>query len=115
MSEPTRSAGDSYGGLEVLFEFIEAGSEPADLLEVSEGSFYAVALAIERTVEGALDIAHGSRCNHSLDVAFGEMAEDRVGIVALVGQDRFGPTVAEQCDGLGAVVGLAASQHKAEG
>jgi hypothetical protein len=82
---------------------------------VSEGPFYAVALAMEGAVEVALDLAHGTRRNDGLDAAFAEMAEDRVSIVALVGEHRFGPVVSEQRDGLRAIVGLTASQHEAEG
>lgn len=42
------------------------------------------------------------------------MIEDGVGIVALVGEHRLRAAIAEQCDGLGAVVGLAARQHEAQ-
>lgn len=41
-------------GKEILFEFIESGDETAELLEVIEDSFDAVALTIEGTVEVAL-------------------------------------------------------------
>lgn len=101
--------------MEILLEFIEPSRESAELFEVREGSFYAVSLAIEVAVEVALDLAHGTRRNDGLDVPFGEMAEDGVGIVALVSEYGFGLAVAEQRDGLGAIVGLAASQHEAKG
>jgi hypothetical protein len=36
--------------MEVLFEFVEARGQSAELFEVSEGTFDAVALAIEDSV-----------------------------------------------------------------
>jgi hypothetical protein len=42
------------------------------------------------------------------------MAEDRVGIVALVREYGLGRTFAQQSDGLSAVVGLASGQEEAE-
>ncbi len=101
--------------MEVLFEFVEACGESSELFEVSEGSFDAVALAIERAVEGALDLACCAWRNDRLDATFGEMAEDRVGIVALVSQHSLGLALAEQRESLGAIVGLTAGQHEAEG
>ena len=70
LSEPSPCAGDGDGGLEVLFEFIEAGGEAAELLEVGEGAFDAVALAVEGAVEAALHLADGSRRDDGGDAAF---------------------------------------------
>ena len=42
------------------------------------------------------------------------MVEDGVGVVALVGEHGLRAAIAEQRDGLGAVIGLAAGQHEAE-
>jgi len=97
-----------------LFEFVEARGEAAELLEMGEGAFDAVALSVEGAVEAALELTHGSRRDDGNDAAFVEMVEDGVGVVALVGEHRLRATVSEQRDGLGAVVGLAAAQHKAE-
>ena len=114
MFEPSRDACDGDGGLEVLFEFVEARSEPSELLEVSEGAFDAVALAVEGAIEAALDGAMRARWDNGGDAALVQMREDRVGVIALVGDHGLGPTVAEQRDGLSAVIGLAAGQHEAE-
>jgi hypothetical protein len=62
--------------LEVLLEFVEACGEFAELFEVGEGAFDAIALTIESSVEVALDLAHGTRRDNGTDAAFGEMAED---------------------------------------
>ena len=114
LSKPTPSAGDGDGGVEVLFAFVEAGGEAAELLEMGEGAFDAVALAVEGAVEAALDLADRTRRDDGGDAALVEMMEDRVGVVALVGQHRLRAVVAEQRDGLGAVIGLAAGQDEVE-
>jgi hypothetical protein len=114
LSKPSPGTGDGDGGVEVVFEFIEARGEAAELLEVGEGAFDAVALPIEGTVEAALDFADGSGRDDGGDAALAEMVEDEVGVVALVGEHRPWAAIAEQHDGLGAVIGLAAGQHEAE-
>ena len=97
-----------------MFEFVEAGGPSPELFEVSEGAFDAVALAIEGSVEVALNFAHRTRRDNGTDAAFGEMAEDRVGIVALVREYGLGRMFAQQRDGLSAVVGLASRQDEAK-
>jgi hypothetical protein len=114
LSKPSRDTSDGDGSVEVLLEFIEAGCESAELFEVGEGSFDAVALAVKRPVEAALHLAHGARWDDGLDAMLGEMVQDRVGIVALVGEHGLGTTPAKQSDGLGTVVGLAAGQYEVE-
>jgi hypothetical protein len=100
--------------VEVLFEFVEACGESSELLEVSEGAFDAVSLSIEGAVEAALDDTMRAWRDDGGDAAFAEMVEDRVGVVASVGEYRLRAAIAEQRDGLGAVVSLAARQHEAE-
>ena len=101
--------------MEVLFEFIEACGEAAKLFEVGEGSFDAVTLAVEGPVEAALHLSHGAGRDYGGDAAFGQMVEDWIGVIALVGQHGLGLSVAEQRQGLGAIVGLATGEHEAEG
>ncbi len=96
--------------MEVLFEFVEACAESAELFEVCEGSFDAIALAVKSTVEVALHLAQAARRDDGLDFVPGEMVEDGVGVIAFVGDHCLRPQFAEQWQGLGAVVGLAASQ-----
>ena len=100
--------------MEVLFELVESGGKPPKLLEMSEGPFDAIALSIEDTVEVALHLAHGSRRDNGLNAALAEMVQDRVRIVALVGEHRFWPAVSKQRDGLRAIVRLAACEHEPE-
>jgi hypothetical protein len=114
LSEPSPCASDGDSGLEVLFEFVEAGGEAAELLEMGEGAFDAVALTVEGAVEAALDLADRTRRDDGGDAAFAEMIEDGVGVVALVGEHGLGAVIAEQRDRLGAVIDLAAGQPEAE-
>jgi len=100
--------------VEVLFEFVEARGESSELFEMSEGPFDAIALAIEGSVEAALHFAHRTRWDDGGDAAVAEVIEDRIGVVSFVGQYGLGAEVAEQSDGLGAVMGLATGQHEAE-
>ena len=97
-----------------MFEFVEAGGESAELLEVREGSFDAVALSVEGAVEAALDGAMRTWRDDGGDAALVEMVEDGIGVVALVGEHRLRAAIAEQRDGLGAIVDLAAGQYEAE-
>jgi hypothetical protein len=100
--------------LEVLFELVESCGKAPKLLEVREGPFDAVALAIECAVEVALNLAHGSGWDNGLDATFAEMVQDRVRIIALVGEHCFWPAVSKERDGLRAIMGLTSCQHEAE-
>lgn len=82
--------------MEVLVEFIEACCQAAELFEVCEGSFDAVALAIEGAVEAALHFSHRAGRDDGADVVFSKMVQDGIGVVALVCEHGFGPPLAEQ-------------------
>ncbi len=70
--------------------------------------------ALERSIESALHLSQRARRDDRGDAAFGQVVQDGIGIVALVGEHGFRPSVAEQRKGLGAIVGLAAGKHEAE-
>jgi hypothetical protein len=79
------------------------------VLEARETAFYAVALSIEFLIVAALLLAVGFGRNdgnrsHGLDVV-----DDRLTVVALVGQHPDGLAISEQVDGLRTVVDLTAS------
>jgi hypothetical protein len=114
LSKPSCGASDGDGCMEVLFEFIEACSESSELFEMGEGTFDAVALAVESAVEVALDFAQRSRRDDGSDAAFAKMAQNGVGVVALVGEYGLRAAFAEQRDSLSRVVGLASGQHEAK-
>lgn len=100
--------------MEVLFEFVEACGEPSELFEVAEGAFDAVALFVQRAVEGALLLAIAARRDDSGDATFGQMFDDGGAVIALVGQYGFGLPFAQQGKSLGAVMGLTGCQVEAE-
>ncbi len=100
--------------MEVLFEFVEASGESSELFEMGEGTFDAVALAVEYPVEVGLNFAHRTRWDDGGDAAVAEVIEDQIGVVPFVRQYGLRAAVAEQSDSLGAVMGLAAGQHEAQ-
>jgi hypothetical protein len=99
--------------LEVLFQFVEACGESSDLFEVRGGSLDAVWLAIQSFVEGSLYQAHAAGRDDGLDAAPGQIIEDRVGVVAFAGDHGFRLPLAQQNEGLGAVMRLATGEVEA--
>lgn len=63
-------------------------------------------------VEGALDSAMAARRDHRLDLVGGQMVEDGIGVVSLVGTHRMGLQALQQRQRLGAVASLAAGQSE---
>ena len=81
---------------------------------MGEGSLDAVALAIERVIEAALHFSQGAGRDDGGDATLGQVVQDGVGVVALVGEHGFRFARAEQRDGLGAIMRLAAGQNESE-
>lgn len=82
------------------------------MFEPGEASFDTIAVSIEFFIVGALLLAvgfgrHYRNGSHGLD-----MFEDGLAVVALVGQHPRGFSLAEQGDGLGAVVDLTAGDQE---
>lgn len=85
-----------------MFEFIEASFDAISLF---------VELGIVFALHGAVAFGwYDDSGSHGLD-----MRHDGVGIVALVGQHGVGLARAQQFDGLGAIIGLAAGETKIDG
>lgn len=61
--------------------FVKARGQSPELFEMGEGTFDAIALA--------LDFAHRARRDDGEDAALAEMAQDRIGVIALVGEAQF--------------------------
>jgi len=98
--------------VEVLFEFVEAGAESSELFEVSEGALDAVARAVEGLVELTL-IQPPPRCwDDGLDAMVGEIVQDVVHVIALVGQNRARLEPGEQRQSLCAVVAFPAGEQE---
>ena len=98
----------------VAFEFIESCGQTPELFEMSEGAFDAVALTIYGSVAAELLLAHRAWRDDCLYSALGEMVQDRICVVALVGEHRLRASVSKKRDGMGTVVSMAAGQHEAE-
>lgn len=98
--------------MEVLFEFVESCAEPSELFEVSEGSFDAVACAIERPIELTLFQPPPGWWNDCLDSSACEVLEDVVHVIALVGKHGAGRQVGEKRKSLCAIVALSAGEQE---
>ncbi len=94
--------------------FIEACAEAAELFEVGEGAFDAVALAVEGAVEASLYFSQAARRDDGFDTTLGQRVQDGIGVVALIGDHGFRPAVAQQRQRLGAVMCLATGGVEAE-
>jgi hypothetical protein len=81
---------------------------------VGKGSFNAVSLTVERAVEATLYLSQGAGRDHCDNATLGQVVQDGIGVVALVGEHGFWFALAEQRDGLSAIVGLSAGEHEAE-
>jgi hypothetical protein len=98
--------------LKILLEFVETCDEPSELFEVSKGAFDAVPLTIEGSVK--------SRWTLRMERAGITARMPRSARWLRIGSDRSpwfarpGTTFAQQRNGLGAVVRLAADEDEAE-
>ncbi len=101
--------------MEVLFEFVESCAESSELFEVGEGSFDAVACAIERPVELTLGQPPPGWRNDCLDASACEVLEDVVHVIALVGEHGAGRQIGEKGKRLCAIIALSAGEQEAEG
>jgi hypothetical protein len=97
-----------------LLKFCRSVAESSELFEVGEGAFDTVSLAIQRSIEASLHLAQAARREDGSNAAFSQRIQDGVGVLAFVGEHRFRLQVAQQCQRPGAVVSLAAGQHKGE-
>ena len=102
--QPRTSDGDEC--LEVGFEFFVPRGEAAEVFESREAAFDAVSLFIEVFIVLALLLAIGFRRDDRDGTHRFDMLDDRIGVVALVGQHVLGRSLSQQDDGLRAVVHL---------
>ena len=100
-------------------EFLEAGEDPPAVLDEAEQDLDLVALAVEVPVGRALIEAAGSGRDHRQGATGRDGLEDRVRVVGLVGDHRFGRQAVAQGQGLRRVAllpgGQAEGQRAAEG
>ena len=84
--EPVSGGGEVDHAEEAVGQLVIAGGDGTVDLEVAEHALDAVALLVERPVMFDFDAAVRLARNDSLDVPFGKIGADRVGIEALVGE-----------------------------
>jgi hypothetical protein len=108
-------ASESDEGFEGSFGFFVARGESAKTLEFTEAAFDTIALFVEVFVVLALHFAVSFGWDHGFGSHRFNMLYDCVRIVALVGKYGLGPVLAQQRDGLGAVIHLATRDEKVQG
>jgi hypothetical protein len=84
------------------------------VLESGEASFDAVALSIELFIVSSLLFSVGLGGHDSNRSDGFDVVQDGLAVIALVGQHPFRLSLAEQSDGLGAVVDLATSYEEVD-
>ncbi len=94
--------------------FVVSGSQMAELFQAGEAAFNAVTLFIEFFIVGALLFAIGLGRNDHLASHRFDMFDDGVRVIAFVGQHRLGSSLAQQGEGLGAVVDVSTREEKAQ-
>ena len=77
--------------------------------------FDAVALFVEVFIEDPLQLAVALGRNDRSGSHGFDVLDDRIRIVALVGNDSFGLVLAQQGNGFGAVIELSAGEEKIQG
>jgi hypothetical protein len=117
--EPEQYANQGGGRKESIGALVAAGRQSTVLLELAEEVLDEIAGAIQRKVGFVRLAAIGLRLNERRDVALVERRDQRVGVVALVGEDRFGldPIVdlVESRHGLIDIGGLAGRERQRHG
>ena len=105
----------AHEGFEAGFGFFVAGGESAKTFEFTEATFDTIALFVEIFVVLALYLAVSFGGDHGFGSHGLNVLHDGICIVALVGKHGLGLVLAEQLDGLGAVIDLAAGDKKVQG
>lgn len=115
MSDPESGCGQSDGGEEVSGELVVACGDGAEVLELVEEAFDEVALAIERGVDGALNLAVALGRDVRGGAVGGDQLENGAGVVAAVGDCVAGRAEIGQQRGHGGFVGgLARAEQEAQ-
>ena len=96
--------------MEVFLVFLVSGGETAEVFEFCAAAFDAISLFVEVFVVLALYFPVGLWRDHRQRAHAGDMLDDRIGVIALVGQHMAGFAFSQQPDRLGAVVGLSRCQ-----
>lgn len=87
---PQSSGGEQHGGEEVPGKLGEAGCDTAEVLELAEEPLDEVALAVEVSVDRALDLAIRLGGDVGLSACAADQIDDGLGVVAAVGDQGSG-------------------------
>ena len=113
MPDPEPCGNQRDGGEEVSCELVVAGGDTAEVFEFVEETFDEVALAIDRWIDGTLDLAVSLGGDVRSRPMFGEQFEDGAGVVAPIGDDVASrPEPLDQRRHGGLVGGLARREHE---
>src|SRR5271166_4474123 len=93
---PEEYANQCEGGKESVCELIVAGGESAVLLELVEEALDEIALTVEGEIGFARLAAIGFRGDDGRDATLLERLDQRVGVIALIGENGFGLDLVEQ-------------------
>jgi hypothetical protein len=92
--------------VEVFLVFLVSGRESAEVFEFGEASFDAVSLFVKVLIVLPLHLPVRLRRDDRHRAHVGDMLDDRIAVIALVGQDVACLPLSQQRDRLRAVVGL---------
>ena len=102
-------------GEKISGQFVIAGGDGTEVLEQIEESFDEVAFAVEREIAGPLDLTVGLGRDDRNDSPLRESADERVGIVRLVGKQGIWLGVLDQQLGTSKIMGLAWREDQFDG
>jgi hypothetical protein len=98
--------------VKVDFAFLEAGGEPAEVLEFAKAALDSVPLFVQRSIVGPGRFAVGSGRDHRDGSGRFDVLDNRIRIVPFVGQHRLRFSLAQQCQCLCAVRHLSGGDHE---
>jgi hypothetical protein len=112
--KPSQCADQVKSGEVVSGGFFVASCDTSEVFDCIEESFDEIALAVEREITVAFDLAVGLGRDDWLDGAPFQAVDERVAVVGLVGEERCGRDLSGQRFGLRDVVGLSWGQAECQ-
>jgi hypothetical protein len=109
---PQAGCGESDGGKEVARELVEAGGDAPGVLELAEEALDQVALPVDAAIDGARNQALARSRNVGFGAGRPDQIEQRVGVVAAVGDDMAASEAGEQIRRRTQIVRLSGGQHE---
>jgi hypothetical protein len=110
LGEPDARRGDSDERLEALVEFVIARCDSAEVFDTTKEALDKVAALVNVAIKGARPGSVGARGDDRLRTAGRDGVDQGLGVVSLVGSNRFGRDAVEQRRGYGHVGRLSGCQ-----